>query len=303
MGHFEKIVVLIAITCVTVILAVTFSEDGDKTLQLSMEEGTASVTSINEPSPNTTPTVPKREELASGGGGEQDINPRSREGERGGPTFSEVEPVDPRTEVPEFTETIELASTKQAVPSGLIERSKKEQEQQARSNKGELFLDDSFATKGAGRDAAKLPAGAALKTLDGLRTTFDETLMEYTWREGDSMTSVAKKLYGSTGMSALLRQFNEDREWVPAGDVILVPIFDGRDATDRTRASDAVLVPRSELSEARGTLYTVAEGDSLWEISKKVYGKGSLWKQILDANTDVLKSAELIQTGMELRIP
>jgi nucleoid-associated protein YgaU len=34
--------------------------------------------------------------------------------------------------------------------------------------------------------------------------------------------------------------------------------------------------------------YTVASGDSLWAIAEKVYGDGSRWTDIYEANQDVI---------------
>ena len=49
--------------------------------------------------------------------------------------------------------------------------------------------------------------------------------------------------------------------------------------------------------------YTVQKGESLWSISKKVYGKATAWRQIFDANRDQLKSPDQVRPGMTLRIP
>lgn len=49
--------------------------------------------------------------------------------------------------------------------------------------------------------------------------------------------------------------------------------------------------------------YTVVAGDSLWKISKKVYGDGSKWKTIFQANTDTIKNPDVIHPGQVLRIP
>jgi nucleoid-associated protein YgaU len=46
--------------------------------------------------------------------------------------------------------------------------------------------------------------------------------------------------------------------------------------------------------------YTVAAGDNLTKIGKK-YGLG--WKEIYEANTDVIKNPDLIQPGWKLKIP
>lgn len=49
--------------------------------------------------------------------------------------------------------------------------------------------------------------------------------------------------------------------------------------------------------------YTVSSGDSLWKIAKQVYGDGSQWKKIADANKDTLKNPNLIYPNQKIIIP
>lgn len=49
--------------------------------------------------------------------------------------------------------------------------------------------------------------------------------------------------------------------------------------------------------------YTVKKGDSLWIISKRIYGDGRHWKKILDANKGKLSGSGSIKEGMVLTIP
>jgi len=49
--------------------------------------------------------------------------------------------------------------------------------------------------------------------------------------------------------------------------------------------------------------YTVQKGDSLWKIAKQFYGKGSDWTRIHEANKDQITNPDLIQPGMELKLP
>jgi nucleoid-associated protein YgaU len=49
--------------------------------------------------------------------------------------------------------------------------------------------------------------------------------------------------------------------------------------------------------------HVVEEGETLSEISQKYYGDPNLYTKILEANTDVLKSPDLLNTGQKLRIP
>ncbi len=49
--------------------------------------------------------------------------------------------------------------------------------------------------------------------------------------------------------------------------------------------------------------YTVESGDTLWGISKKMYGEGSKYMTIFEANTPMLKDPDKIYPGQVLRIP
>ena len=56
-------------------------------------------------------------------------------------------------------------------------------------------------------------------------------------------------------------------------------------------------------AEAAPEIYTVVKGDTLGGIARKFYGRASAWKQIQDANADLLKGKTVIRPGMKLTIP
>ncbi|HOQ42303.1 MAG TPA: LysM peptidoglycan-binding domain-containing protein [Smithellaceae bacterium] len=49
--------------------------------------------------------------------------------------------------------------------------------------------------------------------------------------------------------------------------------------------------------------HEVKKGDTLWKIAEKYYGDGNLYKQIFEANRDVLKNPDMIKIGQKLHIP
>ena len=51
------------------------------------------------------------------------------------------------------------------------------------------------------------------------------------------------------------------------------------------------------------TPYTVKKGDTLGEISSKLYGTSREWKRIYEANRDTLKNPNTLRVGQVLRIP
>lgn len=51
------------------------------------------------------------------------------------------------------------------------------------------------------------------------------------------------------------------------------------------------------------TSYTVKKGDTLWSISKNIYGDGNSWKKIKEANKAILGDSNSLKTGTVLQIP
>lgn len=49
--------------------------------------------------------------------------------------------------------------------------------------------------------------------------------------------------------------------------------------------------------------YVVQAGDTLSKISQAVYGDPARWKEIYEANKSVIPNPNVIQVGLELKIP
>ena len=62
--------------------------------------------------------------------------------------------------------------------------------------------------------------------------------------------------------------------------------------------SSAASAPR-----ALPSTYTVLQGDSLSKIAKRLYGKTSAWRKLLEANRDQIDDADFIHPGQVLRVP
>jgi nucleoid-associated protein YgaU len=52
-----------------------------------------------------------------------------------------------------------------------------------------------------------------------------------------------------------------------------------------------------------GRTYTVQSGDTLWKIADEMYGKGSQYMKIFEANSELLEHPDRIFPGQELTIP
>lgn len=73
------------------------------------------------------------------------------------------------------------------------------------------------------------------------------------------------------------------------------------------RADTSVRVPperpQAERNQDSGRRYVIKPGDSLYRIASLVYGDGSRWREILEANRDVIPNESSLKVGAEIRIP
>jgi len=294
MGRLEKIVVLTVVFLIAVILGVSLNE-----------------TDVGDPVPD--PSGGPSRELAG------DTGPRmaglrgpaspasSPRSERSQPTPSFREVESPERTEPRAEPSAERAPTEERreAPAELLaqneergaEGRKRNRAREADSavepsrSKRPKLLNASVQLDPApeDEDADDEPQGprTILVTKAGLEATHDDQYMLYTWRDGDTFTSVARAYYDSMAHVRLLRLANEGRTErdLSAGDRILVPAVDPDGSLETTR------------------FYTVVEGDTLSSIAQKVYGDPSKYRKIFDANRDVLVDENTLALGQELRIP
>ena len=64
-------------------------------------------------------------------------------------------------------------------------------------------------------------------------------------------------------------------------------------------------VPRSESGPtgSKGRWHVVHDGESLWEIAQREYGRGSLWTKIAQANPGRVQKDGTVRTGVRLLLP
>lgn len=81
-----------------------------------------------------------------------------------------------------------------------------------------------------------------------------------------------------------------------------------------TVTSTEEIVPKADFSGVTATVtsteeivgeqqYTVQKGDNLSKIAKNLLGDANAWKQIFEANRDVLDNPDKIFPGQTLKIP
>jgi colicin import membrane protein len=69
-------------------------------------------------------------------------------------------------------------------------------------------------------------------------------------------------------------------------------------------AKEKVAAEADEAAQAEAEkIYVVKKGDTLSHIALEVYGDAGRWREIFEANRDVIKKANLIRPGWKLRIP
>lgn len=140
-----------------------------------------------------------------------------------------------------------------------------------------------------------IPGDWTLRSLTGLTDhTFDPTHKVYQAREGDSFEALAEQYYGDSSFARLLRRANEGQEAPEPGQKLLVPTHDDGVSSEAARPANT----------PEGTpTYVALDGESLWVIAKKNYGKGHLWPRIWEANQDRLRNPDFVPEGVMLLIP
>lgn len=173
---------------------------------------------------------------------------------------------------------------------------------------------------------------------NGLRPSFLDAYMTYVVQQGDTWSTLAQRFYQDGRYTRNLHLANDDLEELAPGKEILVPVFDllaaeasgsaGTDASSRgsvgqlsqNGAGAPAAKPTKPLddkgTESKGpeskletrvqenkATYVVRTGDTLSDISVAVFGTATRWKEILEANRDLLQRPESLQVGMKLKIP
>lgn len=152
--------------------------------------------------------------------------------------------------------------------------------------------------EGAGADGnsvtpAGLPRGSALITDEGLEEPLPGGDRLYTWRAGDSFDALARHFYGDPGQAEWISRANEGQGEIAEGAKIWVPLHPG--------PAEGVAVGGEG---GDFTYYTVAEGDSLWNIARRHAGDGNAYLRIFEANEDVLGDIDaVLRPGTVLRLP
>jgi nucleoid-associated protein YgaU len=150
----------------------------------------------------------------------------------------------------------------------------------------------------------------------------------YVVGEGESLATVAKKMYGSEEGNRVrnirrIYEANKDTlksaDEVRAGQKLAVPpplppkpedvlsqaLFEKVDAIGKPAAAKAPANPPAPAAAPAPEVrwYVVQDGDNLWRIAANQLGSGTRYEEIAKLNADLLKSQDTLDVGMRLRLP
>jgi LysM repeat protein len=83
----------------------------------------------------------------------------------------------------------------------------------------------------------------------------------------------------------------------------LSPVAVRAQEDEQSLPSSVPLIPENESRPEIPSFYTVEPGDSLYGISRKIYGDSSYIDAIFQGNRNILKSKNSLQVGQTLRLP
>lgn len=127
----------------------------------------------------------------------------------------------------------------------------------------------------------------------------------------DTLTSISRKFYGTPNQWRLIAKANNiaKPENMPRNKVLIIPAPPTGAGTTSTQASTqpvATQQPTTTQAEqpvsAGGSYqHLVERDDNLWNIAKKYYGKGHLYKKIVEANPGL--NPNKLPVGKKITIP
>ena len=151
----------------------------------------------------------------------------------------------------------------------------------------------------------------------------------YVVQSGDSISGIAKKLYGVKegvkqknidAIFAANRKTLNKIDDLQVGQKLVIPSLPGSTAASSSPAEvltdknftkvesvgqqhSTVKADKPAAAVKPGNVYVVKEGDSLWKIAATQLGDGNRYKEIVKMNSNLLSSEDDIAVGMQLKMP
>lgn len=163
------------------------------------------------------------------------------------------------------------------------------------------------------------------KPVVGKRETVKALSKIYSVVDGDNLASIAKKFYGpdeGNKQANIMKIFEANRKILESpddiyvGQKLVIPPLSALGANkDKSKGifsseifQKVVSIGREHLTSkdrqaVKSKMYTVKEGDSLWQIAAEQLGDGSRYKEIVRLNADTIEDEDTVNVGTSLRLP
>jgi nucleoid-associated protein YgaU len=139
---------------------------------------------------------------------------------------------------------------------------------------------------------------------------------KYEVQPNDSYWAISEQVYGSGAYFKALAEHNrgngKSEDQLQPGDLILAPPLADLEKSypdlcpkaSRREAIESRSVASTVSTRQTGRTYTVAEGDTLFNIARYELGKAARWVEIYELNRDVLgKDFNYLTPGIQLAMP
>lgn len=128
----------------------------------------------------------------------------------------------------------------------------------------------------------------------------------YTIEAGETLSKIAARFLGDANRWREIAAINTDRlpdpNNVGKGVLIRIPLRAGATGTTTTGPVNRPVTPPAQ-REAPTRKHVVAKNENLSEIAQKYLGSAKKWREIYEANRNVIKDPDNVLAGTELIIP
>jgi nucleoid-associated protein YgaU len=148
-------------------------------------------------------------------------------------------------------------------------------------------------------DVAQVTEEAVATETTQVSNTGESLPATYTVATGDSLWIIAEKYYGSGYNWTDIALANElaNPSVIETGIQLTIPAADQKEPTAVTVSAPAAG------QKISGSSYTVAKGDTLWDIAMRAYDDGYAWTNIWEANKAEIVNPGIIEIGQKLTLP